>query len=165
MVDIKVDSANAYILVIDPDNGYQAGYTSPSTSTNTYPADDGSNVYAFVISPQEVQLWADNGFEGGGHNFNVEVFDPSGGSVTLTVTHLDYNGADVWSPKTWSLTLAAGQSYTAYSGIDVNGFVMGGGITFPLPEYALGGFLALAACLAACAVFKKRKSLPLFKTN
>ena len=35
-VDIKVDSVNAYILVINPSNGQKAGYTSPSTSVNTF---------------------------------------------------------------------------------------------------------------------------------
>lgn len=164
-IDIKVDSTNAYILVTNLDgSGQQAGYTSFSTSVNTFPEND-HDANATLVSAQEVQLWDDNGFEGGWFNFNVEVFDPSGGSFTLTVTHTTSSGYDVWGPKTWCVTVAAGQSYTAQSGIDVNGFVMGGGITFPLPEYALGGVLALGACLAACVVFKKRQSLPLFRTS
>ena len=71
-VDIKVDSANAYILVTNlDDSSQQAGYTSMVTSTTSYPGDDGSNVYASVISPQEVQLFDDSGFEGY-HTFSVQ---------------------------------------------------------------------------------------------
>lgn len=111
-------------------------------------------------------MWDDNGFEGDNAiNFNVEVFDPSGGSFTLRVTHLTNSGFDVWGPGTWRETVGAEQSYTATSGIDVNGYVMGDHASFVAPEYASGGLLALGASLAACVVFTKRRSLPPFKTS
>jgi hypothetical protein len=159
-VDIKVDNANLYILVTNPANGEEAGYTSLTSSVNTFPSDNGANVYAILISPQEVQLWSDVGFEGSNAiDFNVRVSDPPA-SFTLTITHLNDVGSDPWGPGTWSGSLGAGQYCIVNSGIDVNGYVMGIGQTlFVLPEYALGGLLALGACLAACVVFQKRRSL------
>jgi hypothetical protein len=163
-VDIQVNSASLCILVINPANGQEAGYTSLAGSEiDTFVG----AVYAIVVSPQEVQLCSYNGFEGSNAiNFNIEVFDPPA-SFTLTVTHFDNSGNNVYgSPGTWSGTLNAGGSYTAYAGISEAGNVINyGGALFSLPEYALGGLLALGAGLAACVVFNKRKSLPLFKKN
>ncbi len=159
-VDIKVDSAAVCILVTNPASGEQAGYTSLTGSEiDTF----SGSVWAVVISPQEVQLCSANGFEGDNAiDFNILLSDPPA-TFTLTVTHIGFNGNDVWGPKTWSGTISPGQSYTAQSGIDVNGYVKGSGEFFVAPEYALGGLLALAASLTAFVLFKKRQSLPLFK--
>ncbi len=160
-VDIKVDSAAVCILVTNPANGQQVGYTSlTGPQINTFTS---VGVWAVVVSPQEVQLCSVNGFEGDNAiDFNILLSDPPA-TFTLTVTHLGFNGNDVWGPKTWSGTISPGQSYTAQSGIDVNGYVKGSGEFFVAPEYALGGLLALAASLTAFVLFKKRQSLPMFK--
>ncbi len=160
-VDIKVDSSDLCILVTNPANGQQAGYTSLTGSEiNTF---IGGSVWAVVVSPQEVQLCSANGFEGTNSiDFNILLSDPPA-TFTLTVTHLGFNGNDVWGPKTWSGTISPGQTFTAQSGIDDNGFVKGDGTLFAAPEYALGGLIALAASLTAFVLFKKRQSLPLFK--
>jgi hypothetical protein len=162
-VDIKIVSTeNVYILVINPANGQEAGYTSPSTGVNTF---NTGPVYATLVSPQEVQLTSQNGFEGDNAiNFNIEIFDPAG-TFTLTATHTNNNGYDSWGPKTWTGTISEGQSYIAVSGIDVNGYVKGDSTFFALPEYAVGALLALGSCFAAYLIFNKRKNLPVFKHN
>jgi Tol biopolymer transport system component len=143
-LEIKAESP-VNILVID-EYGFKVGFDSSTQSIVNEIA--GATYTGPGKEPQIITL--PSSLAG---TFFVQLCGTGTGGYTLTATTFDPNGASIGS-HVWTGTINSeelwGTSFTVSSNGDITG-----GTLFTVPEYALGGLLALAACLAAFAAFKR----------
>ncbi len=134
------------ILVTDQ-NGHRVGADAAGTVYNEIP---GATYSGAGTEPQVITLPDSNPGD-----YSIQMFGTGTGPFTVTVINTATDGSTLGT-GTWKGTVSQGETWGTGFTVTDNGSVQQRNM-FVVPEYLLGGLLALAASFTALAAFKMRR--------